>query len=98
MRTRVTLVSQWLHIIKKATHPGQCEGNAIRLVGGKNKFEGRVEVCQDGQWKTVCNDEWGDKEAQVVCRQLGFAEDSRSKLLHNIKVALKCVGVSVRIG
>ena len=66
----------------KATHSGQCEGNAIRLVGEKNnKFEGRVEVCQDGQWKIVCNDEWDDREAQVVCRQLGFAEDSRSELL-----------------
>jgi hypothetical protein len=36
--------------------------------GRKNRFEGRVEVCQDPQWKTVCNTEWGDKEAQVVCR------------------------------
>ena len=51
--------------------------NATRLVVGQNKFEGRVEVCQDGQWKTVCNDKWGRKEAKVVCRQLGFAEDKR---------------------
>ena len=48
-------------------------------MGGQNKFEGRVEVCQDGQWKTVCNSEWGNEEAQVVCRQLGFAEDTRSE-------------------
>ena len=60
------------------THSG-CEENAIRLVGGRNKFEGRVEVCQDGQWKTVCSRGWGDEEAQVVCRQLGFAEDSRGE-------------------
>ena len=52
----------------------------IRLVGGgNNKFEGRVEVCQDGQWKTVCSRGWGYEEAQVVCRQLGFAEDSRGE-------------------
>ena len=68
------------------THLG-CGQNAIaiRLVGGQNKFEGRVEVCQDGQWKTVCNDGWGDREARVVCRQLGFAEDSRSELHTRIK-------------
>ena len=59
----------------------------IRLMGGRNnKFEGRVEVCQDGQWKTVCNRGWGDEEAQVVCRQLGFAEDRESELLHKISI------------
>ena len=73
---------------QKATHSG-CEGNAIQLVGGQNKLEGRVEVCQDGQWKTVCNDGWNDEEAQVVCRQLGFAEDSRSELLHNKVLDIK---------
>ena len=62
-------------------HSVGCERNAVQLVGGQNKFEGRVEVCQDGEWKTVCNDGWGDKEARVVCRQLGFAEDTRSELL-----------------
>ena len=51
-------------------------------MGGQNKFEGRVEACQDGRLKTVCNGEWDDEEAQVVCRQLGFAEDLRSKLVH----------------
>ena len=62
-----------------------CERNAIQLIGGKNKFEGRVEVCQDGQWKTVCNRGWNNVEARVVCRQLGFAEDTRrSELLHRL--------------
>ena len=64
-----------------ANYIGCPEQNAVRLVGGQNKFEGRVEVCRGGQWKTVCNGEWGDKEAQVVCRQVGFAEDTRSEPL-----------------
>jgi hypothetical protein len=73
----------------KAT-PSGCEQNAmaIRLVGGRNKFEGRVEVCQGGQWKTVCNRGWNDEEAQVVCRQLGFAEDSRGELLHKTSIQI----------
>jgi hypothetical protein len=64
------------------SHNSGCEQNArgIQLVGGKNKFEGRVEVCQNKQWKTVCHDGWDDEEARVACRQLGFAEDSRSEL------------------
>lgn len=48
-----------------------CSNNGIRLMNGQNAFEGRVEVCIDRMWKTVCNDEWGFQEAAVVCRQLG---------------------------
>ena len=54
-----------------------CEEDAIRLLEVQNKFKGLVEVCQGGIWKTVCNQGWGDREARVVCRQLGFAEDTR---------------------
>ena len=75
--------------MKGYTHSGQCEGNAIRLVGDRNnKFEGRVEVCQDGEWKTVCNRGWGNEEAQVVCRQLGFAEDLRGELLYKTSIQI----------
>ena len=35
---------------------------------------GRVEVCDDGEWASVCYDQqWGNDEATVACRQLGFS-------------------------
>ena len=44
----------------------------MRLVDGMSPYEGRVEVCNGGQWGTICDSYWDYREASVVCRQLGF--------------------------
>ena len=50
-----------------------CVTGDVRLVGGSNPLEGRLEVCFFNQWGTICSGSWGQNEAGVVCGQLGYA-------------------------
>ena len=48
-----------------------CNNSHIRLVDGYTSSDGRVEVCVDGHWGTVCNNSQ-EGIAEAVCSQLGF--------------------------
>ncbi|KAM6121466.1 LOW QUALITY PROTEIN: scavenger receptor cysteine-rich type 1 protein M130-like [Pterocles gutturalis] len=47
-----------------------CTHKFVRLVGGKNPCSGRVEICDEDQWKPICDSHFGPKAADVVCREL----------------------------
>ena len=44
------------------------------MIGGRTISEGRVEVCIDNSWGTVCDDYWSSDDANVLCRQLGYSD------------------------
>lgn len=54
-----------------------CNEGEIRLMGGSDQFEGRLEICQNEVWGTVCDDGWNNMGANVACRQLGFSRFSK---------------------
>ena len=49
-----------------------CSNGEVRLVGGSSPHEGRVEVCVNEVWGTVCSNSWSTDDANVVCGQLGY--------------------------
>ena len=60
-----------------------CNDGDIRLEGGQTEYEGRVEMCLNKAWGTVCSNYnfltqsswyWDSRESNVVCRQLGHME------------------------
>lgn len=51
-----------------------CITGALRLIGPVEAglTAGRVEVCINKVWGSVCDDEWSTTDANVVCDQLGY--------------------------
>ena len=63
-----------------------CDNGELRIIDGN----GRIEVCFDDTWGTVCSDFWGNPDAAVACSELGFAN---SKHVHRT-LDLSCSGNS----
>ncbi|XP_041467340.1 deleted in malignant brain tumors 1 protein-like [Lytechinus variegatus] len=73
LATRASLWGSLLLIIGATIlQISDAQNENVRLVGGENAYEGRIEVLHDGAWGTVCDDSFTDVDAQVACRSLGL--------------------------
>ena len=59
--------------IDMATEETNCTDGDLRLIGAMANNQGRLEVCMNRAWGSVCDSEgvFTTDEAKVACRQLG---------------------------
>ena len=50
-----------------------CKDGEVRLSGSTIEYAGRVEICLETIWTSLCDQSWDIKDAMVVCRQLGYS-------------------------
>ncbi|KXZ52997.1 hypothetical protein GPECTOR_8g367 [Gonium pectorale] len=61
------------------------EYGSVRLMNGPAPYAGRVEMYANGGWQAIrADDDWDLREANVVCRQLGFASALRPIKLSSV--------------
>ena len=70
---------------------GPCSDGDIRLSGRQNSTEGRVEICFNNQWGTVCDDFWSNDDGNVVCRQLGFSPTGTHYIIYITHTQICCI-------
>ena len=58
-----------------------CDDGDLRLVAGtaSTPRSGRVEICFNETWGTICDSFWNNADANVACRQLGFSKRGKKQ-------------------
>lgn len=75
------------------TEFSNCTDGDIRLEGGGNPLEGRVEVCINRAWGTICDNGFSDEDATVVCNLLKFPYQSKCIIISSEQIftELQCI-------
>lgn len=67
--------------------PGLCNEGAVRLANGTVEQEGRLEICVNGVWGSVCDYYWDQSDAYVACKQLGYSNAGMEYITYHIRCA-----------
>ena len=59
-----------------STPQANCTDGDMRLVANSSELEGRVEICINNAWGSVCSEAFGLHEAEVVCGHVGGEGES----------------------
>ena len=54
----------------QSNNSNECTSGEVRLANSSNNIEGRVEVCTEKIWVSVCDSYWGRFETRLFCKQL----------------------------
>ena len=57
-----------------------CIDGTVRLRGSSVEYAGRVEICVETIWTSICNQRWDFNDAKVVCRELGYSSYGITKI------------------
>lgn len=71
------------------TNSSNCTNGDARLVNGDTTLKGRVEICYNGEWLSVCNIPLS--AASVICKQLGYSQYASKKQPWNWCIFLKLI-------
>ena len=73
--------------------PAECSTGAVRLVDDSSVDSGRLEICLNNAWGTVCSDDFDTSDASVACGTLeGFTGSGKQVtiLMYRLRKKAKC--------
>ena len=62
------------------------------MSGSTVKYAGRVEICRGIRWTVLCDQSWDFKDAQVVCKELGYSPYGITNTCLYIEILVICTG------
>ena len=79
-------------------YAAHCNNGDMRLLGGEEEWEGRLEVCHNGRWGTVGvseNEQWSHFNNETICGYFGY--EATSKLRDKKKLYRYSIHVQIKV-